>query len=158
MELKIKDIKPLYNMLVTTCDMYEDDSVTESGLIKEQKAKSLKEIQKVLKVGPNVTGIKEGDYVYLKFKMMQKQSFTEKEKRDQNSLRNINVEPVYQLDTTLIHELNDQMVLFLYQNQVEDYIVTDFEYIENKKPSVILKPDKGVSSDFIRKVESGAHV
>lgn len=158
MELRIKDIRPLYNMLVTTCDMYEDDSVTETGIVKEQKANTLKEIQKVLKVGPNVTGIKEGDYVHLKFKMMQRQSFTEKEKHDQNSLRNIGVEPVYKLDTTLIHELDGNMVLFLYQNQVEDYIVTDFEYIENKKPSVILKPDKGVSNDFIRKVESGAHV
>ena len=75
MELKIKDIQPLYNMLVTTCDMYDDDSVTDSGIIKERKAKTLKEIQKVLKVGPNVTGIKPGDNVCLKFNLMQRKTF-----------------------------------------------------------------------------------
>lgn len=155
MELKIKDIQPLYNMLVTTCDMYDDDSVTDSGIIKEKKAKTLKEIQKVLKVGPNVTGIKPGDNVCLKFNLMQRKTFTEKEKHDQNSLRNIGVEPVFQLDTSLIYELNGEKVLFLHQNQVEDFIVTDFEYIENKK-SVIIKPDKGVSGDFMRKVEAGS--
>ena len=152
MELKIKDIQPLYNMLVTTCDMYDDDSVTDSGIIKEQKAKTLKEVQKVLKVGPNVTGIKPGDNVFLKFNLMQRKTFTEKEKHDQNSLRTIGVEPVFQLDTSLIYNLNGENVLFLHQNQVEDFIVTDFEYIENKK-SVILKPDLGVSEEFIRGID-----
>lgn len=157
MELKIKDIQPLYNMLVTTCDMYDDDSVTESGLIKERKAKTLKEIQKVLKVGPNVTGIKPGDNVCLRFNLMQRKSYTEKEKHDQNSLRNITVQPVFELDTSLIYELNSEKVLFLHQNQVEDFIVTDFEYVENSK-STIIKPDAGVSADFVRTVESNSKV
>ena len=157
MELKIKDIQPLYNMLVTTCDIYEDDVVTESGLIKEKKAKLPKEIQKVLKVGPNVTGIKPGDYICLRFEYMQRKKGVE-EKRKDNSLREeFVVQNVFELDPTLVYELNGEKVFFLHQNQVEDFIVTDFEYVENSK-STIIKPDAGVSADFVRTIESNSKV
>jgi co-chaperonin GroES (HSP10) len=61
--LKIKNIKPLFNKIVTTCDVYEKDEKKGGLIIKS--AGSIKEYQKVISVGPMVTQFKVGDVVMI---------------------------------------------------------------------------------------------
>ena len=57
--LVIHKIKPKFNYLVTTMDVYDKD-IKENGVIVNQKG-TLKEWQKVIAVGPMVKDIQEGD-------------------------------------------------------------------------------------------------
>lgn len=61
----IKKIKPMYTRIVTTMDMYVEDSASlPGGLIDVTKLKQgIKEYQKVIAVGTNVRNVKEGDLV-----------------------------------------------------------------------------------------------
>lgn len=59
--MNIKKIKPLFNRIVTTRNLYDTD-VTSGSLITTQKG-AIKEYQEVLEVGPTVKDIKVGDLV-----------------------------------------------------------------------------------------------
>lgn len=62
--LRINKIKPLFTSLITTMDKYEQDIITEGGLIDTSKQQgTLKEYQTVLAVGDSVRNIKVGDLV-----------------------------------------------------------------------------------------------
>lgn len=61
--LVIHKIKPKFNYLVTTMDVYDKD-IKENGVIVNQKG-TLKEWQKVIAVGPMVKDIQEGDLVVI---------------------------------------------------------------------------------------------
>lgn len=66
MIFKIKKIKPLFNMIITTCDKYNSDvRLAGTNLIDSSKSNAVKEYQKVLAVGPTVRGIQEGDTVFI---------------------------------------------------------------------------------------------
>ena len=60
---KIKEIHPTFNRIVTTRNLYEEQ-VTSAGVILG-KARSIKEYQTVLAVGPQVKDIQVGDIVYI---------------------------------------------------------------------------------------------
>lgn len=63
---RIKKIKPLFNMIITTCDKYNSDvRLAGTNLIDSSKSNAVKEYQKVLAVGPTVRGIQEGDVVFI---------------------------------------------------------------------------------------------
>ena len=58
----IKKIKPLFNTIVTTMDMYTEEELKVGGIIDSSKiSMSLKEFQKVIAVGPSVRNIEVGD-------------------------------------------------------------------------------------------------
>ena len=60
----IKKIKPMFTRIVTTMDMYVDDTTTPGGIIDVTKLKQgIKEYQKVIAVGTSVRTVKEGDLV-----------------------------------------------------------------------------------------------
>jgi hypothetical protein len=64
---KIKKIKPIFNQLVTTMNMYGSD-VTLGGLIDGSRINTIKEYQTVLEVGPAVAAkgnIQPGDTVFI---------------------------------------------------------------------------------------------
>ena len=62
--IKVKKIKPLFTALITTMDLYEEDSKTKGGLIDSTRQKgTIKEYQKVIAVGDTVKCIKPGDLV-----------------------------------------------------------------------------------------------
>ena len=66
MIVKIKEIKPMFNGLVTTMNRYSDDvKVQGTTLIDSSKANTVKEYQTVLAVGPMVRGIEVGDTVFI---------------------------------------------------------------------------------------------
>lgn len=61
--IKVKKIKPLYTMVITTMDTYEKDNVY-NGIVYNAKGDT-KEYQKVIAVGDTVRCVKEGDYVHI---------------------------------------------------------------------------------------------
>lgn len=67
--MRYKDITPRYNQIITTAKRYEDDQLTEDGVL--LGTKYLKGCyafeQEVIKVGPNVRDLKPGDIVKIDF-------------------------------------------------------------------------------------------
>ena len=62
--LRINKIKPLFTSIITTMDKYEQDVITEGGLIDTSKQQgTLKEYQTVLAIGDSVRNIEVGDLV-----------------------------------------------------------------------------------------------
>lgn len=62
----IKKIKPLFNMIVTTCNKYDNNKkLAGTSLLDASKANTIKEYQTVTAVGPSVRGIEVGDTVYI---------------------------------------------------------------------------------------------
>lgn len=64
---KIKKIKPLFNQIVTTMDMY-DANMKVGNLIDTTRANTIKEYQTILAVGPMVKAkgdLKVGDVVFI---------------------------------------------------------------------------------------------
>lgn len=62
----IKKVKPLFNMLITTCNKYDkEQKIIGTELIDTTKADTIKEYQTVIAVGPSVRGIEIGDVVYI---------------------------------------------------------------------------------------------
>ena len=66
MEVKVLEIKPMFTGVITTMDMYkpEEQMIEGTNLIDGRKTKyTVKELQKVIAVGPQVRDIKVGDLV-----------------------------------------------------------------------------------------------
>lgn len=111
-----RKIKPTTNHIVTTMDKYEED---EGKLVLDVKelAGVVKDIQKVVAVGPLVRDIKVGDYVricpdrYIKVKHTLAEELNEKEMQV-----SINFPIV---------DLEDGRYLFLYESDV-DYVIEEF--------------------------------
>lgn len=62
--LKVTNIKPCTNHIVTTMEMYSVEEVQSiTGLVDASKMNTVKEYQKVLAIGPMVRDIKVGDIV-----------------------------------------------------------------------------------------------
>lgn len=111
-----RKIRPTTNHIVTTMDKYEED---DSKLVLDVKelAGVVKDIQKVVAVGPLVRDIKVGDYVricpdrYIKVKHSLAEELNEKEMQV-----SINFPIV---------DLEDGRYLFLYESDV-DYVIEEF--------------------------------
>lgn len=65
-DIRINEIKPLFNTIITTLDVYEEDLI-ENGVLKAPQG-SLRMYQKVLAVGDSVRGVKVGDIILINFK------------------------------------------------------------------------------------------
>lgn len=81
---KIKKLKPTFNHIVTTCDMYASDIRTKGGLIDASRVNRIKEYQTVVAVGPSVRDIIPGDVVFINpkryIKMVHKDGLKDLEK------------------------------------------------------------------------------
>jgi len=111
-----RKIKPTVNHIVTTMDRYEDDDEKLIVDIKESLG-VVKDIQKVVAIGPLVRDIKVGDYVricpdrYIKVKHSLAEELNDKEMQV-----SINFPIV---------DLEDGRYLFLYESDV-DYVIEEF--------------------------------
>lgn len=129
--LKIKKIKPMFNAIVTTMDKYEDD-YTHSGIITKNRAKgAIKEYQTVVAIGTAVRDIKEGDIVKINPIRYAVKRYPEGSMKD--GVITHNEEIGYQFN---IVEIDDVEYLYLRDNDI-DYIVTEYEMIEEKKSEII---------------------
>ena len=128
--LKIKKILPMFNRILVTSDKYEKD-VTKGGVV-TITAGTLKEYQKVIAVGSTVRDIKEGDTVIIH------PSRYAVKKHAEGSMKDgiISDNPTVSYNFNLV-EINNQLYILLYDQDV-DYIVKDFEEVNEEDPKIIM--------------------
>lgn len=136
--LKIKKLKPMFTHLITTMSKYEDDIIT-NGIIDTNRQKgSVKEYQKVIAVGSLVRDIKVGDLVIINPKDYRVL------KHEKGSMKDgvITDNPVvgYNIPTV---EINGETFMYLNDRDIE-YVIEDYEEVEDPKPSTIITPPKDI--------------
>lgn len=132
---KLIKVKPLFNKIITTMDLYEEDQI-QGGIIDSRKVQgSLKEYQTVVAVGTMVKDIKVGDVIAIN------PSRYTKMKHDSKSLKNgiidDNMIVGYKFNTITI---DGKEHLMLYDQDV-DFIIEKFEEVEDPKNNIITQPD-----------------
>lgn len=131
--LKINKIKPLFTALITTMDKYEQDKITEGGLIDTTKQQgTLREYQKVLAIGDAVRGIKVGDLV-----CVNPARFAVR-KHDKGSMRDgvITDNPVVTYNFDVV-EMGGNQCLLLQDRDIE-YVIEDYEEVPDSEPSPLI--------------------
>lgn len=134
--LKVKKIKPLFTSLITTMDKYEQDKITDGGLIDTSKQQgTLKEYQTVLAVGDSVRNIKVGDLVCVN------PSRFAVRKHEKGSMRDgiITDNPVVGYNFDIV-EMDGKNCLLLQDRDIE-FIIEDFEEVPDSIPSPLIQPD-----------------
>lgn len=133
----VKKIKPMFTALITTMDRYETDNFTKSGIIDATKQKgALKEYQTVLSIGSSVRDIKVGDLVSInptRFAVMKHKegSFKDGVIQDNQVLE-------YKFD---IIKIDNKDHLLLQDRDIE-FIIEEYEEIENAPTPTIIQPPK----------------
>ena len=134
--LKVKKIKPLFTSLITTMDKYEQDKITNGGLIDTSKQQgTLKEYQTVLAVGDSVRNIKVGDLV-----CVNPARFAVR-KHEKGSMRDgiITDNPVVGYNFYIV-EMDGKNCLLLQDRDIE-FIIEDFLEVPDPIPSPLIQPD-----------------
>lgn len=129
---RIKNVKPMFNHLVTTMDKYSMDKKIGS-LIDVTRAGAVKEYQKVLAVGPFVKGIEVGDIVFInpkRYAVMQ-----HKEGSLQDGAIKDNPVVSYKFD---ILEIDGKECLLLVDSDIR--FVADIEEFD-ENPAIVTGPD-----------------
>lgn len=135
----IKKIKPMFNMLVTTCNKYDDKKkLAGTSLLDATKANTVKEYQTVVAIGPSVRGIAVGDTVFIDPKRYAVK------KHQEGSLKDgvITDNPVIGYNFNLV-EIDGETHLLLYDSDIM-YVaeVEEFEeqpaIITEEKPTLIV--------------------
>lgn len=131
--LKVNKIKPLFTALITTMDKYEQNNITEEGLIDTTKQEgALKEYQKVLAIGDAVRGIKVGDLV-----CVNPTRFAVR-KHEKGSMRDgvITDNPVVTYNFDVV-EMGGNQCLLLQDRDIE-YVIEDYEEVPDSNPSSLI--------------------
>ena len=137
--INIKAIQPLYTGVLLTADKYTDyERIPGSMLLDTSKIKQgLKEYQKVLAIGNMVKNVTVGDLVCIKPDRYAVKKFAKDSmKSSMNELYNETTAynfPIVKLD-------NKEFLLM--QDCDIDFIITDYEEIEDEKPSMIIDTPK----------------
>lgn len=131
--IRLKKVRPLFNSIITTMDVYEEDQYIGSVIDTSRSKGTMKEYQKVIAVGDTVKSIKVGDVVLInpkRYAIM---------KHNEGSLKNgvVTDNPVigYQFDTIMI---DGKECLHLFDSDIS-YIIDDWE---EEAPPVIIQPEK----------------
>lgn len=128
----IKKIKPMFNMLVTTCNKYDDNKkLAGTSLIDATKVNAVKEYQTVVAIGPSVRGITVGDTVYIDPKRYAVK------KHQEGSLKDgvITDNAVIGYNFNLV-DIDGETHMLLYDNDIM-YVAEVEEFNEN--PSIIVE-------------------
>lgn len=122
--IKIKKIKPMFTALVTTMDIYTEEECSGAEAYKKGM---IKEVQKVLSVGPSVMHIKEGDLVSIN------PTRYAVRKHDENSIKSEmeGGNPVLKYEFNII-EFDDKPCLLLQDRDI-NYVIEEYEEIETPK-------------------------
>ena len=130
----IKKIKPLFNMIVTTCNKYDNNKkLAGTSLLDASKANTVKEYQIVTAVGPSVRGIEVGDTVYIN------PARYAVKKHQEGSLKDgvITDNPIIGYNFNLV-DIDGETHLLLYDNDIM-YVAEVEEF--NEQPAIIT-PEK----------------
>lgn len=128
----------MFNSIVTTMNLYEEDSMTSSGLIDTRKQKgALKEYQTVLAVGNTVRGIEPGDVVcinpirYAQYK------------NDKKSLKDaVSDNPIIGFNFNVI-EIDGKDCLMIYDQDIR-YVIEEYEETPDPVPSKLIHPNTDI--------------
>jgi hypothetical protein len=133
--LKIKKIKPMFTALITTMDKYEQDVITDGGLIDTTKQEgSLEEYQTVLAVGDSVRCIKEGDLVCINPSRFAEKQYQDGSLKDGVVTQNKVIR--YNFDTV---EMDDKVCLLLQDRDIS-FVISEYEEIEEPEKAKIIIP------------------
>lgn len=134
---KLLKVKPMFNRIITTMNLYEEDQVTSGGIIDSRKAQgSLKEYQTVVAVGTMVKDIKVGDVVAINPTRYTKMKHENKSLK--NGIIDDNMVVGYKFNTITI---DGKEHLMLYDQDI-DFIVEEFEDVEEPTGPTIIQPEK----------------
>ena len=136
--LKINSIKPLFNKIVTTCDVYEKGK-TEGNIIVKTEG-TIKEYQRVEAVGSTVRDIKVGDLVLINPKRQVVPNH--KDKKD-NSIKGVIGDDLTLGVSFPIIEYGGKKHLLIYDQDI-DYIIDGEEIKEDSTSSLVLPREKKV--------------
>ena len=134
--LEINKIKPVFNKIVTTCDVYQMGKSTGGIIIKTDG--TIKEYQRVEAVGSTVRDIKVGDIVMIN----PKRYLVARHNDKPDSVKNVNGDEVtFSVDFPIL-EYGGKKHLLIYDQDI-DYII-DGEEVEDEqtKSSLILPNNK----------------
>ena len=121
--LKIKKIKPMFNRVLTTCDLYTEDLMTD-GIIDSTKVEgAIKEYQTVIACGPMVKCVKPGDVVVIN--PTRYQVMKHKEGTLNDGVIQDNAVLSYNFP---IMEVNDAPCLYIYDSDIE-FAIKEFEMV-----------------------------
>lgn len=143
--LKIKKIKPIFNQVITTRNMYSGNETTASGVLLGKTSSTIKEWQTVLAVGPAVKGIEVGDIVYINPKRYAVVQHKNGRLDKVNNIQQDNMHVSYAIPSRPIYDREDgscRDVLILFDNDIE-LVVEGEEFDEQPTimpvPSTIIK-------------------
>lgn len=123
--IKIKKIKPMFNRVLTTCNLYETDSSTDGIIDANKTAGAIMEYQYVISCGPTVRNIKPGDLVVINPTRYQIMKHKEGSLNDgvigDNAVISYNF-PIMVID--------DKPCLYVYDSDI-DYVVKEFEIVDS---------------------------
>lgn len=121
--LKIKKIKPMFNRVLTTCDLYTEDLMTD-GIIDSTKVEgAIKEYQTVIACGPTVKCVKPGDVVVIN--PTRYQVMKHKEGTLNDGVIQDNAVLSYNFPIMVI---NDAPCLYIYDSDIE-FVIKEFEMV-----------------------------
>lgn len=133
---KLLKVKPMFNRIITTMDVYEKDQYNGHVIDTTKQKGSLKEYQTVLSVGTTVRDIKEGDLVCI-----DPTRYMVTKHRDKSLHNNIVGDEVsigYKFNTI---KLDDKECLVLYDQDIS-FIVERYEEIDDPTGPRIIQPEK----------------
>ena len=121
--LKIKKIKPMFNRILTTCDLYTEDLMTD-GIIDSTKVEgAIKEYQTVIACGPMVKCVKPGDVVVIN--PTRYQIMKHKEGTLNDGVIQDNAVLSYNFPIMVV---NDAPCLYIYDSDIE-FAIKEFEMV-----------------------------
>ena len=129
--LKIKKIKPLFNRVLTTCDLYEEDLMTDGVIDTTKVAGAIKEYQRVIACGPFVKSVKPGDLVVVN--PTRYQVMKHKEGSLNDGVIGDNAVISYNFPIMIV---DDTPCLYLYDNDF-DFVIKEFEMVEDEATEIV---------------------
>ena len=121
--ITIKKIKPLFNKILVSCELYSEDDFNNDIIDSSKENGSIKEFQKVLAVGPLVRDVKVGDLVVInptRYKVM---------KHKEGSLKDgvITDNAVISYNFPII-DIDGVPHMYIYDSDV-DFVIDEFEEV-----------------------------
>lgn len=137
--LKLKEVKPVFNQVLVTEELFGYDDKDHAGIIVHNKG-DIKPYQRVVAVGNDVKNVKPGDMVAINFyKYVELQE-------DENSLKALRGNKIVRLrlnEVELTDENDELLTCFIIDERDIKYIMSDYEEVAYKDDDTTIKMPNG---------------